>query len=55
MSLTLDTSRRIGLFRYALIGEHLEDILRLKVDTVCEPVRKPRLRERIDQDRAHVF
>lgn len=55
VALTLDPARRIGLFRYALIGEHLEDILEHKVDTVCEPVRKERLRQRIDQDRAHVF
>ena len=55
VALTLDPERRLGLFRYAAIGEHLEDILGCKVDTVSEPVEKPRLRQRIEQDRAHVF
>lgn len=55
VALTLDPARRLGLFRYVAIAEHLEDILGAKVDTVCEPVSKPRLRQRIDRDRAHVF
>lgn len=55
VALTLDAERRIGLFRYVAIGERLEDILGVKVDTVSEPVEKERLRRRIDQDRAHVF
>lgn len=55
VALTLDPERHLGLFRYVAIGEHLEDILGVKVDTVSEPVEKPRLRQRIDQDRAHVF
>ena len=55
VALTLDPERHLGLFRYMAIGEHLEGILGTRVDTVCEPVGKARLRHRIDRDRAHVF
>jgi len=55
VALTLDPERHLGLFRYVAIGERLEDILGVKVDTVCEPAGKPRLQVRIEQDRAHVF
>jgi predicted nucleotidyltransferase len=50
VALTLDADRHLGLFRYVAIGERLEDILGVKVDTVSEPVQKERLRQRIEQE-----
>jgi predicted nucleotidyltransferase len=47
--------RAMGVTSLSLFSERLQDILGVKVDTVSEPVSKPRLRQRIDRDRAHVF
>ena len=51
----LDPEQKIGLFRYAALAGRIEEILDTRVDLLSEPVRKPRLQKRIDQDRVHVF
>ena len=55
LAVTLDPERKIGLFRYVALQEHLADMLGRKVDVVSEPATKPRLQARIEQDRVHVF
>ncbi|HEV2748456.1 MAG TPA: nucleotidyltransferase family protein [Allosphingosinicella sp.] len=55
LAVTLDPTRRIGLFRYAALREQIEDLLGVSVDMVSEPIERPRLRARIEQDRVHVF
>lgn len=55
LAVTLDPERKIGLFRYVALQEHLADMLGRRVDVVSEPATKPRLQARIEQDRVHVF
>lgn len=55
LAVTLDPTRKIGLFRYAALREQLTDLLGREVDMVSEPVAKERLKVRIDRDRVHVF
>lgn len=51
----LDPDRRIGLFRYAALRERIEDWLGTHVDLISEPIERPQLRARVEQDRVHVF
>jgi len=55
LAVKLDYDRVVGLFRFALLREHVEELLGRAVDMVSEPVTKARLHERIDRDRVHVF
>jgi uncharacterized protein len=55
LAVVLDPERKIGLFRYAVLAGRIEEILDTRVDLLSEPARKPRLQERIDRDRVHVF
>lgn len=45
----------IGLFKFAVIADRLEDILGVSVDLVSEPARKARIQGEIDRDRIRVF
>ncbi|MEA3038622.1 MAG: uncharacterized protein QOE79_1135 [Sphingomonadales bacterium] len=51
----ITSGRRMGLFRFEVLRERLEDLLGSPVDLLREPIDKPRLRARVDQDRVHVF
>ena len=51
----LDPRRRIGLFRFAAMRERIEDLLGAPVDLIAEPIERPALRKRIEQDRVRVF
>jgi putative addiction module CopG family antidote len=51
----IDPDKRIGLFRFEVLRERIEDLLGAPVDLLREPIEKPRLRQRVDQDRVHVF
>ena len=55
LAVILDPQRKIGLFGYAALREQLADMLGREVDMVSEPVGRPRLQARIDQDRVYVF
>lgn len=50
-----DPGRRMGLFRFEVLRERIEDLLGARVDLLREPIEKPRLRMRVEEDRVHVF
>ena len=50
-----DPAKRITLFGYAALRERIEDWLGTHVDLISEPIERPRLRARVEQDRVHVF
>ena len=52
---TLDREKKIGLFGFVALQDELAELLGRSVDLVSEPIRKVRLKARIDQDRVHVF
>jgi len=51
----LDEHRPIGLFQFAALQVHLAALLEANVDLVSEPIERPRLRARVEQDRVLVF
>lgn len=50
-----DPDRRIGLFEYGGIAYRLEQLIGRTIDLVSEPIRKDRLRARVERDRVLVF
>ena len=52
---SFDRSRRIGALAFVNIEQRLGDLLGVPVDLVGDPVSQPRLRDRIERDRLHVF
>ena len=55
VAVRLDPERRLDLFDFTEIANRLEQLLEAKVDLLCEPIEQPRLRARVDKDRALVF
>lgn len=51
----IDPDRRLGLFRFEVLRERIEDLLGAPVDLLREPIERPLLRRRVDRDRVHVF
>lgn len=51
----LDPSFHIGLFALSALQRRLATLIGLPVDLLPEPVEKPRLQARIEQDRLRVF
>jgi len=51
----LDPAARIGLFGLGALERRLAALVGRPVDLLPEPVEKPRLRARIDQDRRRAF
>lgn len=51
----LDPDRRMGLFRFEVLRERIENLIGAPVDLLREPIERPRLRTRVEKDRVHVF
>jgi uncharacterized protein len=51
----IDPDRQMGLFRFEVLRERIEDMLGAPVDLLREPIGRARLRTRVDKDRVHVF
>src|SRR3954463_7277693 len=51
----IEPGKRMGLFRFAVLRERLADLLGRWGDLRREPIDRPRLRARVDEDRVHVF
>src|SRR3712207_3817908 len=51
----IDPAKRLGLFRFEILRERIEDLLGAPVDLLREPIEKARLRTRVERDRVHVF
>lgn len=51
----IDRERIRTLFDLGGLADHVEQVLKARVDMVTEPIEKPRLAAEVKRDRVHVF
>jgi uncharacterized protein len=51
----IDRERIRTLYDLGGLADHVEQVLKTRVDILTEPIEKPRLAAEVERDRVHVF